>query len=134
MIHRKVALAGVTAGLYLGGALALKAVEHAGLITHETTLRIFGVVTGVALAVYGNFLPKSLGTFHGPMSAMRMQSVLRVSGWAFTLGGAGYALASLLPVPDTVPLAVLGAATAYVLGYSAWAFMECAPRKDRPTA
>jgi len=133
MIHRNLAVALLAAGLYLGGAFALKAVEHAGLIPHETALRAFGVFTGVALAVYGNFLPKSLGAFRGPISAMRMQAVLRASGWAFTLGGAGYALTSLLPLPDTVPLAVLGAATAYVLGYSAWAFMECAPRKDGPT-
>ena len=36
-------------------------------------------------------------------------------------------MTSLLPLPDAIPLAVLGTATAYVLGYSAWAFMEHGP-------
>ena len=58
-----------------------------------------------------------------------MQAVLRVSGWAFMLGGLAFAITSLLPLPSEVPLAVLGSATAYVLGYSVWAFMVTDKRK-----
>jgi hypothetical protein len=61
-----------------------------------------------------------------------MEQVLRVSGWAFMLGGLAYAIASLLPVPFEVPIALLGSATAYVLGYSIWAFMAPTHTRDRP--
>jgi hypothetical protein len=111
-MNRNLANALAAAGSYLAGAFALKAAEHAGLLSHDMAVRGLQVFSGVALAVYGNFLPKKLGIFRGPMAAMRMQSVRRVSGWAFTLGGLGYAVASALPIPDEVALAVLGAATA----------------------
>ena len=133
-IHRNLAASLIAAGLYLAGALALKGVERAGYVPHDTAVRAFEVFNGLALAVYANFLPKTLGTFRNPMAAMRMQAVMRVNGWAFVLGGLGYALVSLLPLPDTVGLALLGGATAYVLGYSAWAFMECDREERRPTA
>jgi acyl transferase domain-containing protein len=133
MIHRNLAISLATAGVYIGGALAMKAVEKAGYMPHDTTFRAYGVFTGLTLAIYANFLPKSLGTFRDPVSAQRMEQVLRVSGWAFMLGGLGYALTSILPLPDTVPMALLGTATAYVLGYSAWAYLEHGPRKGSPT-
>jgi hypothetical protein len=133
MIHRNLAISLGFAGAYIGGAFALKAAEHAGVIPHGAGAQAQQVFNGLILAVYGNFLPKRLGNFRNPASAMRMEQVLRVSGWAFTLGGIGFALASLLPVPVEVPIALLGSATAYVLGYSAWAFMEHGPRKGTPT-
>lgn len=114
----------VAAGGYILGALALKAAERAGYMSHDTAVRALQVFTGVALAVYGNFLPKTPGRVRNPAQAIRMQAALRASGWAFMLGGAGYALANLLPVPFEVSIAILGSATAYVLGYCAWAFME----------
>ncbi|THD70603.1 hypothetical protein [Phenylobacterium sp.] len=133
MIHRNLAVSLAMAGVYLGGAFALKYVERAGLLSPETSDRAFGVFIGLTLAVYANFLPKSLGNFRNPASALRMEQVLRVSGWAYMLGGLGYALTSVLPLPDAVPIALLGTATAYVLGYSAWAFLEHGPGKSRPT-
>jgi hypothetical protein len=133
MIHRNLSTALIAAGAYIAGALALKAAERAGFMTHDVAVRAIEVFNGLALAIYGNFLPKSIGTFRNAMAAMRMQAVLRVSGWAFTLGGLGYAAASLAPVPDAVGLAVLSAATAYVMGYSAWAFMECSEKPEQTT-
>jgi len=133
MIHRNLAVALVSAGTYIGGALALKAAEKAGLMPHDTAIRAFEVLSGLALAVYANFLPKSIGRFRDPASAMCMQSVLRVSGWAYMLGGLAFAVTSLLPVPDAVPAILLGTATAYVLGYSTWAFMVRSPSSG-PTA
>ncbi|HEX3363505.1 hypothetical protein [Phenylobacterium sp.] len=132
MIHRNLAISLGFAGAYIGGAFALKAAERAGFIPHGAGGQALQVFNGLTLAVYGNFLPKRLGNFRNPASAMRMEQVLRVSGWAFMLGGLGFAVTSLLPVPFTVPIAVLSAATAYVLGYSAWAFMEHGPRKGEP--
>ena len=46
----------------------------------------------------------------------------------------GFALTSLLPLPFEVPIAVLGSATAYVLGYSVWAFMVTDKRSGGPAA
>lgn len=91
--------------------------------------RAFRMFSGLTLAVYANFLPKQLGTFRNAESALCMEQVLRASGWAFMLGGLAFAVASLPPIPDTVPVALLGTATAYVLGYSAWAFTARGPRK-----
>lgn len=132
LIHRNLAFSLAAAGLYLGGAFALKAAERAGYLPHDVAPRALQVFNGLALAVYANALPKRLGSFRNPAQAVRMEQVLRVGGWAFTLGGLGFAVTSLLPVPDTLPIALLSAATAYVLGYSAWAFMECEPREGEP--
>ena len=132
MIHRNLATALIAAGTYIGGAFALKVAERADYLSHDTVVRALAVFTGLALAVYANFLPKTLGSFRNPASAIRMEQVLRVSGWAYMLGGLAYAVTSLLPLSDTVPLALLGTATAYVLGYTIWAFMEHGPRKGGP--
>lgn len=133
MIHRNLAIALVTAGTYIGGAFALKAAEKAGVLPPDAAGRALQVFSGLTLAVYANFLPKTLGTYRDPASAQRMEQVLRVSGWAYMLGGLAFAATSLLPRPDAVPIALLGTATAYVLGYSVWAFMEHTPGKGRPT-
>jgi hypothetical protein len=132
MIHRNLATALIAAGTYIGGAFALKVAERAGYLSHDTAIRAIAVFTGLALAVYANFMPKKIGSFRNPASAIRMEQVLRVSGWAYMLGGLAYAIASLLPLPDDVPVALLGTATAYVLGYTIWAFMEHGPRKGGP--
>jgi hypothetical protein len=123
MIHKNLAIALISAGGYMAGAFALKLAEKAGVLPHGMAGQALQVFNGLALAVYANFLPKSLGTFRNPAQAMCMEQVLRVSGWAFTLGGLAYAITSLLPLPEEVPIALLGSATAYVLGYSIWAFM-----------
>jgi hypothetical protein len=133
MIHRNLTAALVTAGAYIAGAVVLKLVEKAGLLPHDAVVRALGVFNGLALAVYANFLPKHVGRLRDPIAAMRWQSVLRVGGWAFMLGGLGYAATSLPPFPDTVPLALLSAATAYVLGYTVWASLECQTGGERPT-
>lgn len=139
MIYRNAGVGLALGAGYIAGALALKAAEKAGFLGHAVAAQALQVFTGLALAVYANFIPKNLGTFRSPMAALRMQQVLRVSGWTFTMGGLAFAVASLLPVPDAVPLALLSAATAYVLGYSGRAFMECsasdgAPRHGRPAS
>ena len=133
MTQRNMTVALATAGVYIGGALALKAAEKAGFASHDTAVRALQVFSGLTLAVYANFLPKTLGAFRNPAQAMRMEQVLRVSGWAYMAGGLAYAVTSILPLPDAVPIALLGTATAYVLGYSAWAFLEHDPSKGRPT-
>ncbi|HZZ33287.1 MAG TPA: hypothetical protein VFE10_14980 [Phenylobacterium sp.] len=133
MIHRNLAITLGFAGVYIGGTFALKAAEHAGVIPHGAGGQALQVFNGLILAIYANFLPKRLGNFRNPASAVRMEQVLRVSGWAFMLGGVGFAVASLLPIPVEVPIALLSSATAYVLGYCAWAFMEHGPCRGELT-
>jgi len=130
-MQRKQAMALVLAAGYIAAALALKLAEKAGYLPHGAAVRALQALTGVSLAVYANFLPKRIQAIREPMMAMRMQSVLRVSGWAFMLGGLGYAAASLLPFADAIGLAVLSAATAYVLGYTGWAYVECSIARRR---
>ena len=128
-IHRNLATALIAAGGYIAGAFALKLAERAGYISHDVAVRALQVFNGLALAVYANFLPKSIGKFRNVAMAMCMEQILRVSGRAFMLGGLAFAVTSALPLPYTVPIALLGTATAYVLGYSVWAFMIEAPRR-----
>jgi hypothetical protein len=132
MIHKNLRTALIAAGGYIAGALALKMAEKAGYLSQDNAARALQVFNGLALAVYANFLPKTLGNFRNPAQARCMEQVLRVSGWAFMLGGLGFAIASLLPLPVEVPLALLGSATAYVLGYSIWAFWVRWPSKGDP--
>jgi hypothetical protein len=131
-IHRNSAVALIAAGGYIAGAFALKFAEKAGYLSHDTAVRALPVFNGLAIAIYGNFLPKTVGRVRNPAQAIRMQAALRASGWAFMLGGAGYAVANLLPLPFEVSIAILSSATAYVLGYSAWAFMETDKHKGGP--
>lgn len=136
MINRTIGVTLVAAVGYLAFALALKAAEKAGYLSHDAVVRAVAVLTGLGLAIYANFLPKdirSIGTIRNPVVAMRLQSVRRVCGWAFTLGGLAYALTSLAPLPDTVPLVLLGGTFAYALGYTGWAIMECRSIEKRPT-
>jgi len=132
MIHKNLRTALIAAGGYIAGALVLKVAERAGYLSPDAGARALQVFNGLALAVYANFLPKKLGNFRHPAQALCMEQVLRVSGWAFMLGGLGFAIGSLLPVPVEVPLAILGSATAYVLGYSVWAFCVHWPSKGDP--
>jgi hypothetical protein len=132
MIHRNLRTALIAAGGYIAGALALTLAEKAGYLSHDTAARALQVFNGLALAVYANFLPKTLGNFRNPAQALCMEQVLRVSGWAFMLGGLGFAVASLLPLRVEVPITLLGSATAYVLGYSIWAFCVRWPSNRDP--
>ena len=132
MMHKNLRTALIAAGGYLVGAFLLKMAERAGYLPHEASGRALQVFNGLALAIYANFLPKTLGTFRNPAQALCMEQILRVGGWAFMLGGLAFAVTSLLPVRDEVPIALLGTATAYVLGYSAWAFFVRWPSKGDP--
>ena len=130
MIARHLPQAMIAAGLFLAAAWGLKLAERGGLINHEMALRSVQALIGLGLAVYANFIPKRLGAFRNPAAARRAQSALRTGGWAFMLGGLGYAVTSMLPVPDLVPVILLSTATAYVLGYAIWAFATCPPAND----
>ncbi len=132
MIRRDITIALALATLYLLVAGGLKYAARMDFIGVEVATRATQVIMGLALAVYANFIPKNLGAFRNSASAQRAQSALRAAGWAFMLGGMGYAIASALPVPDVVSIVILSSATAYVLGYAILAFAPWPRRGDRP--
>ncbi len=97
------------------------------------TLQVF---IGLALAAYGNAMPKQIGRWRGStVAASRSQAALRVAGWSMTLAGlahAGLWAFAPLTVADTGSLIAVGAATAVTLGYAVWCFTLCrrAPRAE----
>ena len=107
------------AGIILA-ALALKAGEHAQLVPTAIGDRTFQVMIGLGLAFYGNFIPKRLGAVRSAAAAGRRQTMLRVSGWSFTLAGLAYAgLTLALPVPlgNTLGMAAVASALAVTVVY-----------------
>ena len=112
--------AGAGAGIILA-ALGLKAAEHAQLVPAAIGDRTFQVMIGLGLAFYGNFIPKRIGAVRSAVAAGRRQTMLRVSGWAFTLAGLAYAaLTVALPVPlgATLGMAAIASALAVTVVFS----------------
>ena len=110
---------GAAAGLILA-AFGLKAAEHAGLVPAAIGDKSFNVMIGLGLAFYGNFIPKRLGVVRSAAAAGRRQTMLRVSGWSFTLAGLAYAALTLaLPFPlgNTLGMAAIGSAMAINLAF-----------------
>ncbi len=128
---RDIFIALVLSAGYLAVAFGLEYAVHANVVGAQVAVRATQVIVGLALVTYANFMPKMLGDFRSPARAIWMQSVLRTGGRAFMIGGLGYAIASALPVPAVVAIAILGTATAYVLGYIVLACSPWPRRHDR---
>jgi len=108
------------AGLILA-AVALKQAEHAHLIPAMSNGRVFQVMMGLGIAVYANFIPKSLGAMRNTEVATRKQAAARVAGWSFTLAGLAYAgFSAFMPddLGDTLAMGAMGAAVAVTLVYA----------------
>ena len=106
--------AGAGAGIILA-AFGLKAAEHAGLVPAAIGDKSVNVMIGLGLAFYGNFIPKRIGAVRSAVAAGRRQTMLRVSGWSFTLAGLAYAALTLaLPFPlgNTLGMAAIASAMA----------------------
>ena len=126
------------AGVVLASAQCLKLVERLDLFAPGVLERAWGVGVGVLLVVMGNAMPKVLSPLAARCTtasatavpaargqASQKQSVQRVAGWSFVLGGLGYAIAWLaLPVKqaDTVATLICLAALAVVVLRVMWAF------------
>jgi peptidoglycan/LPS O-acetylase OafA/YrhL len=95
----------IVAGLFLQASIALKLLtpDH---LSHEVAQRLLGVMMGALVAFYANAAPKTL-----PSPTCRRleaeQRIRRFAGWALTLGGVGFALASAwAPFEDQRAIAV----------------------------
>lgn len=123
----------VAAGILATSALS-RYLQATDVISAEAGRRLIQVVVGLALGVWGNYMPKSLIT---PVSTAvcatgRARSAIRVGGWSMTLAGLSYAgLWAFAPLP----LAKVGSTAALIVAmvimftYGAWTLLYCRPRR-----
>ena len=108
----KITQAIVLSAALLGMTATLALLSRLGVITDlggELKARSGGILMGIIVIAMGNGIPKQVSSARGLV-------VLRIAGWAFVLGGVGYALAWLaLPLryAGDVAIAALVAAMAY---------------------
>jgi len=113
----------MVAGVLLGVSFALKRLspDH---ISPELSHRLLGVLMGAVVVVYANAVPKTLS----PLIQMRCnpvaeQAMRRFTGWSLVVGGAAYAVASLiapLDKADLLAVTLLGAATLLAVARVVW--------------
>jgi cobalamin synthase len=90
-------------------ALALTLAQVSGVVSDpDLRERLTMAIIGAAMAASGNALPRMLppaSSLHG--DAARVQAFQRRAGWAFVLGGLGFAAAWLvLPIDAALPVSV----------------------------
>lgn len=117
----------ILAGIQIIGALLLTLANKLGWIDSETTTRGVMVLIGLMLVVIGNAMPKQQ---EGPPEqtagqVAARQSILRVGGWALTLGGLVWsALWAFAPrdLATIGSIAAVATAVAVMLAYAVWRF------------
>jgi hypothetical protein len=97
--HRTVfAVVGLILALKLAPALAI-ASGQLDAVWGPLTLRMRWIVTGAALAIWGNYLPKLLSPWPTEGEPFAWQRVHRFVGWVFSMVGVGIIVAWLtLPI------------------------------------
>ena len=124
MMNKAIVHGAGLAGVILIAAAAFKLAEAGQWIGHDVAVRGGGAVIGLALAIYANFIPKSLAVAARPGLIDRGKSTMRVAGWAFVFAGLGYAASwAFAPMDLAFPLSVglVGGAICATLGHGAWA-------------
>jgi hypothetical protein len=124
---RSIRRALILAGIQIAGALLLTLANKLGWIDSETTTRGVMVLIGLMLVVVGNAMPKQQ---EGPPEqtvgqVAARQSILRVGGWALTLGGLVWAVLWVIAPRDLATVgSVAAVATAVVVMiiYAVWRF------------
>ncbi len=124
MITNRLVSAVTIAAAFLAIAFGLKAAQHAGWLDFDASKRIIQVFVGLGLTAYANLMPKQIGPLsRSPLAQARIQTSLRISGWAFAVAGLIYAgLWAFTPLAfaDTASMVVVIGAMAVTLGYVAW--------------
>ncbi len=107
--------AGLTiAATIIAVTLGLNWAEAEGMVSGDMSVRAAIMMAGLALAWFGNEIPKAI------IQSASARTARRFSGWAFALAGlASAAGGALLPIDMaiTTELAVTGGALALVLIY-----------------
>lgn len=115
----------ITGAILVPGLVLLALARSQGLIGDEIATRGIIVLIGLAVAVWGNTIPKSMSgpPLNSTALAGIRQGVFRTTGWALTLLGlAVAALWSLAPydVAYTGTLVAVGAVVSVVFGTIIW--------------
>lgn len=113
-----VVVASVLLSLSLGAKVA-QAAHWIGPDEGKLGLKLFGIIGGLALAYFGNRIPKMLERYDPDMNAARRQAFQRMAGWVFVLTGLASALAWLVLPIDRAPFwatMIVMAGTLLVLG------------------
>ncbi len=115
----------ITGAILVPGLVLLALARSQGLIGDEIATRGIIVLIGLAVAVWGNTIPKSMSgpPLNSTALAGIRQGVFRTTGWAPTLLGlAVAALWSLAPydVAYTGTLVAVGAVVSVVFGTIIW--------------
>jgi len=110
------------AAFMLVSALTLRYVQHRELLSADAASRMIQVIIGLALAIQGNFMPKNAARFRG-CATSRMQSSLRIGGWAMTIAGlayAGFSAFAPITIAYIASIFVVAAATLVTVAYFGW--------------
>ena len=137
MTRKPIFFALVIAALMLAGSAALKYAQGLELIGPEFVRRAVQVGIGLILAAYGNVIPKGIERSRmWACTTSRLQSSLRVGGWAFTLAGLGYAgLWAFAPfaIANVAAMPLVAAATLVTAGYCGYTALSCRWRAQDPS-
>lgn len=129
MLTKRTSYALATAGFMLAVAAGLKYAGGLGVIGDEAVRRGVQVMIGETLAVYGNFIPKDIGSISMPVSsASCSRSPRRLGGWLLTLTGVGYAgvwAFAPIAIANVAAMPLLAAAILITVGYSGWVVLNC---------
>jgi len=119
MISRQIVHGVLWSGAILVTALGLKWAQHNHLVSGDFVERAVEVVIGLGLAVYSNFIPKTVpGLKLSPARAARFQAAARLNAWIFVLAGIGFAAIwafAPLSLAGTASMAVMGGGVVVVL-------------------
>lgn len=123
-IRRDIVFSLKIAASMLGAGLLLALARKLGWIDQALVVRTMNVVMGLALAAYGNAIPKMMRAMPRSLGeATLAQAVARVSSWAMTLAFLAWAaLWAFAPQPFARigSLAAVATGVAVMLGYVAW--------------
>lgn len=114
----------IVAALLLAASATIKHLSPE-YVSPQLAIRLVGVLMGGLVVFYANAIPKALT----PLVRMRCdpaseQALRRFAGWSLTLGGAGYAVASLVAPAasaSVIAMSLLGVSLFLVLVRLAWA-------------
>jgi hypothetical protein len=138
-MKRPITFSLIAAAVMIGVSLSLKFTALGAVLGPDGGDRLIQAIIGLWLAAFANFMPKGLsfGARSGPAIA-RWQGAVRLSGWAFTLAGLGYAaIAAFAPweAGRPIAMALVAAALLLTLGNVArLCFFANRPGECEPTA
>jgi hypothetical protein len=119
------------AALFLGLSAALQSLSPERL-SEEWVHRLSGVMSGGVVVYFSNAVSKSLTPLARLRDPVAEQAIRRFSAWTLTLGGVGYALASLVAPArwaNEIAVVLLASATMLVIGRWAVAYGRCLRRR-----